>query len=421
MDDFDLPPPPAARTVLSSRRLTILTSIDDAADSPAARLLRDVLYDAMQRHASDIHIEPDADGWRVRLRIDGVLHQTVRPAPSLCDPFVTRIKVLSRIDIAERRIPQDGRLKIRVGPSHIEEYRVSTLPTLFGEKVVLRRLDSLPENLSLEALGLEPDQQAAISQAIRAPHGLLLVTGPTGSGKTLSLYCFMQYLNTLSSNLCSVEDPAEIQLAGVNQVNIHEKAGLTFSRALRALLRQDPDVVMIGEIRDRETADVAVKAAQTGHLVLSTLHTNDAPATIARLLDIGIEPYNLAAAIRLITAQRLVRRLCPACREPYLADPDTLRAAGFDDADIAQIEPLYRPIGCELCHQIGYRGRIGIHQVMPMTATLREQIVDHHGGRAFAEDTARRCMPTLRDAALLKVRRGETSLEAAVAATEFDA
>jgi type IV pilus assembly protein PilB len=350
-----------------------------------------------------------------------VLHQTARPPSSLCDPFVTRIKVLSRIDIAERRIPQDGRLRIRIGPTRMEEYRVSTLPTLFGEKLVLRRLDSLPEDLSLHALGLEPDQQAAISQAIRAPHGLLLVTGPTGSGKTLSLYCFMQYLNSFSSNLCSVEDPAEIQLAGVNQVNIREKAGLTFATALRALLRQDPDVVMIGEIRDRETADVAVKAAQTGHLVLSTLHTNDAPATIARLLDIGIEPYNLAAALRLITAQRLVRRLCPACREPYLADADNLRAAGFDDADIAQMEPLYRPIGCELCHQIGYRGRIGIHQVMPITSNERGKIIDHGCGRPFAVDRVRSCMPTLRDAALLKVRRGETSLEAAVAATEFDA
>jgi type IV pilus assembly protein PilB len=421
MDDFDLPPPPASRTVLSSHHVAIVASVDDAADSPAARLLRDVLLDAAERHASDIHIEPDAGGWRIRLRIDGVLHQTARPASSLCDPFVTRIKVLSRIDIAERRIPQDGRLRLRIGPSHIEEYRVSTLPTLFGEKVVLRRLDSLPEDLSLQALGLEPDQQATISQAIRAPHGLLLVTGPTGSGKTLSLYCFMQYLNSFSSNLCSVEDPAEIQLAGVNQVNIREKAGLTFATALRALLRQDPDVVMIGEIRDRETADVAVKAAQTGHLVLSTLHTNDAPATLARLLDIGIEPHNLAAAIRLITAQRLVRRLCPACREPYLANADTLRAAGFDDADIAQIEPLYRPIGCERCHQIGYRGRVGIHQVMPMTSALRSQIVEHGAGRAFAEDVARSRLPTLRDAALLKVRRGETSLEAAVAATEFDA
>jgi type IV pilus assembly protein PilB len=421
MDDFDLLSPPASRTVLSSHQLTIITSADDVADSPAARLLRDVLHDAAERHASDIHIEPDANGWRIRLRIDGVLHQTARPAPSLRDPFVTRIKVLSRIDIAERRIPQDGRLRIQIGPTTMEEYRVSTLPTLFGEKLVLRRLDSLPEDLSLQALGLEPDQQAAISQAIRAPHGLLLVTGPTGSGKTLSLYCFMQYLNSFSSNLCSVEDPAEIQLAGVNQVNIREKAGLTFATALRALLRQDPDVVMIGEIRDRETADVAVKAAQTGHLVLSTLHTNDAPATIARLLDIGIEPYNLAAALRLITAQRLVRRLCPACREPYLADSDSLRAAGFDDADIAQMEPLYRPIGCELCHQIGYRGRIGIHQVMPITSAERGKIVDHGCGRPFAVDRVRSCMPTLRDAALLKVRRGETSLEAAVAATEFDA
>ncbi|MEJ0003261.1 MAG: ATPase, T2SS/T4P/T4SS family [Pararobbsia sp.] len=418
--DFDAFPPPS-RPSFSAHPLTIIAAADDAADSPAARLLRDVLLDAADRHASDIHVEPDAQGWRIRFRIDGVLHIGARPAPSLRDAFVTRIKVLSRIDIAERRIPQDGRLRLRIGPARVEEYRVSTLPTLFGEKVVLRRLDRLPDELALASLGFEPDQQAIISQAIRAPHGLLLVTGPTGSGKTLSLYCFMHYLNSVSANLCSVEDPAEIQLAGVNQVNVREKSGLTFASALRALLRQDPDVVMIGEIRDRETADVAVKAAQTGHLVLSTLHTNDAPATLARLLDIGIAPYNLAAAIRLITAQRLVRRLCAACREPYRAQPDALRAAGFDDAAIDRGEPLYRPAGCELCHHIGYRGRIGIHQVMPVTPALREQIVDRGTAGTFADHAARIGLPTLRDAALVKVRRGDTSLEAALAATEIEA
>ncbi|WP_164853608.1 GspE/PulE family protein, partial [Paraburkholderia kirstenboschensis] len=286
----------------------------DSDNAPAVRLLTDTLREATRRNASDLHIEPAENGWRVRLRIDGVLHEMATPPAHLRDAFITRVKVLARMDIAERRVPQDGRLRIATSPGRPEDYRVNSLPTLFGEKLVLRRLDALPTDLSLDSLGLDARQRDAVDSAIRAPHGLVLVTGPTGSGKTLSLYCFLNLLNSEARNLCSVEDPAEIQLAGINQVSVREKAGLTFAVALRAFLRQDPDVVMVGEIRDEETADVAVKAAQTGHLVLSTLHTNDAPAAVARLIDIGVAPYNLAAALRMVTAQRLVRRLCTACR-----------------------------------------------------------------------------------------------------------
>ena len=403
-----------------SRRVPPASVSSDIADSPAARLLRDILHDANVRRASDIHIEPDAQGWRVRLRIDGVLHVLPRPAPALRDAVVTRIKVLSRIDIAERRIPLDGRLHIRTSPSTIEAFRVSTLPTLHGEKLVLRRLDTLPDDLSLRALGFEPEQERLVKQTLGAPHGLLLVTGPTGSGKTLTLYAFMHALNQVSSNICTVEDPAELQLDGINQVQIREKAGLTFAVALRALMRQDPDAVMVGEIRDRDTADVAVKAAQTGHLVLSTLHTNDAPSTLTRLADIGIESHHLAAAIRLVTAQRLVRRLCPVCRIAYRPNRDLLRSAGFTEAIIERTQTLYRASGCEACHRIGYRGRVGIHQVMRVTPALRQRIVERASVQALADQAGTEGLRSLREAALAKVERGETSLEAALSATEFD-
>ncbi len=350
----------------------------------------------------------------MRLRIDGVLHEIARPPAHLRDAFVTRIKVLARMDIAERRIPQDGRLRLapRGDAQPQEDYRVNSLPTIHGEKLVLRRLEALPADLSLSALGLDVMQREALSAAIGAPHGLVLVTGPTGSGKTLSLYCFLQKLNDASRNLCSVEDPAEIQLAGINQVNVREKAGLTFALALRALLRQDPDVIMIGEIRDEETASVAVKAAQTGHLVLSTLHTNDAPAAIARLIDIGVEPYNLAAALRLVTAQRLVRKLCPQCRQPSDASAATLRAAGLADA-----QP-YIARGCEACHGIGYRGRVGIHEVMPVSVAMRDMIVARRSAQDIARLARTEGVATLRDAALARVRDGTTSLAEALAATD---
>ncbi|WP_084688198.1 GspE/PulE family protein [Paraburkholderia oxyphila] len=391
-------------------------------DAPAVRLLAETLREAARRNASDLHIEPLEHGWRIRLRIDGVLHESARPPAHLRDAFVTRIKVLARMDIAERRIPQDGRLRLspRGETQAHEDYRVNSLPTLHGEKLVLRRLEALPADLSLAALGLDQPQQQTLGAAIGAPHGLVLVTGPTGSGKTLSLYCFLQMLNNASRNLCSVEDPAEIQLAGINQVNVREKAGLTFALALRALLRQDPDVIMIGEIRDEETASVAVKAAQTGHLVLSTLHTNDAPAAVARLIDIGVEPYNLAAALRLVTAQRLVRRLCAKCRVRSDESAAALSAAGLDN-DEGEAPQTSRPFvarGCESCHGIGYRGRVGIHEVMPVSTAMRELIVAQRSAHEIARQARTEGVATLRDAALARVRDGTTSLAEALCATD---
>lgn len=389
----------------------------DSDNAPAVRLLTDTLQEATRRNASDLHVEPEEHGWRVRLRIDGILHEIPRPPAHLRDAFITRVKVLARMDIAERRVPQDGRLRLATSPGRVEDYRVNSLPTLFGEKLVLRRLDALPTDLSLDSLGLDPQQRQAVDAAIRAPHGLVLVTGPTGSGKTLSLYCFLHMLNDEARNLCSVEDPAEIQLAGINQVSVREKAGLTFAVALRAFLRQDPDVIMVGEIRDDETADVAVKAAQTGHLVLSTLHTNDAPAAVARLIDIGVEPYNLAAALRMVTAQRLVRRLCVACRTAAPQSAAVLRAAGFADDQLDGWHP-YGAVGCVACHGIGYRGRVGVHQVMPVSDAMRELIVARAGSHELARLAQTEQVATLRDAALARVRDGATSLAEALAATE---
>ncbi|WP_153101608.1 GspE/PulE family protein [Paraburkholderia hayleyella] len=385
-------------------------------NSPAAQLLADTLREVARRNASDLHVEPGEHGWRMRLRTDGVLHEISQPPTHLRDAFITRIKVLARMDIAERRIPQDGRLRLATATGQ-DDYRVSSLPTLFGEKLVLRRLDPLPADLSLASLGLDPVQLRAVADAIHAPHGLVLVTGPTGSGKTLSLYCFLQMLNSGSRNLCSVEDPAEIQLAGVNQVSVREKAGLTFAAALRAFLRQDPDVIMVGEIRDEETADVAVKAAQTGHLVLSTLHTNDAPAAIARLIDIGVASYNLASALRLVTAQRLVRRLCLVCRIPSTETIAMLRTAGLNDARLENGWRPYVAAECEACHGIGYRGRIGIHQTMPVSEAMREHIVAGASTHVLARQAHAEHITTLRDAALERVRDGTTSLAEALSAT----
>lgn len=407
----------AAKAKLKAFTPDASANLTDPDNAPAVRLLTDTLQEATRRNASDLHIEPAEHGWRMRLRIDGVLHAIPQPPAHLRDAFITRVKVLARMDIAERRVPQDGRLRIATSPGRVEDYRVNSLPTLFGEKLVLRRLDALPADLSLDSLGLDPRQRETVDAAIRAPHGLVLVTGPTGSGKTLSLYCFLNLLNGEARNLCSVEDPAEIQLAGINQVSVREKAGLTFAVALRAFLRQDPDVIMVGEIRDEETADVAVKAAQTGHLVLSTLHTNDAPAAIARLIDIGVEPYNLAAALRLVTAQRLVRRLCAACRAPAPQSAAALRAAGFTDDQLDGWEP-YAATGCAACHGIGYRGRVGVHQVMPVSDAMREMIVASAGTHELARLAQTEQVATLRDAALARVRDGTTSLAEALAATE---
>lgn len=386
-------------------------------DGPAARLLTATLDQAAQRAASDIHIEPSEHGWRIRLRVDGVLHELPSPPSHLRDAFITRIKVLARLDIAERRVPQDGRLRLAVAPGELEDYRVSALPTVHGEKLALRRLTALPSDLSLASLGFDATQRPLIETAIDASHGLILVTGPTGSGKTLSLYAFLHLLNVASRNICTVEDPAEIQLAGVNQVGVREKTGLTFAVALRALLRQDPDVIMIGEIRDAETADVALKAAQTGHLVLATLHTNDAPSAIGRLRDIGVASYNLSAALRLVTAQRLVRRLCPDCKVPAPMSAAALVAAGFSREAAGDWTP-YAACGCPVCHGAGYRGRVGIHQVMALSPTVRELVNSGASGQAIAEQARADGATALRAAALALVREGTTSLAEAIAATD---
>ncbi len=388
-------------------------------DAPAVNLLAETLRAARRRNASDIHIEPTEHGWRVRLRIDGVLHEYAHPPAHLRDAFATRIKVLARMDSAERRLPQDGRLRLTLAPGLVGDYRVSSLPMLHGEKLVLRQLDALPNDLSPAALGFDDAQIRKIDTAINAPHGLVLVTGPTGSGKTLSLYCFLQMLNQPSRNVCTVEDPTEIQVNGINQVSVRDKAGLTFAVALRALLRQDPDIIMIGEIRDAETADVALKAAQTGHLVLSTLHTNDAPAAIGRLLDIGVAAYHLASALRLVTAQRLVRRLCLHCRAP---SPESITALLNAGCDAAALSTGWRPFiatGCADCHGIGYRGRIGIHQIMPVSTSIQKHIHAHSDIHALTQQARAEGAATLREAALARVHDGSTSLAEAHSATEM--
>ncbi|CAB3641868.1 GspE/PulE family protein [Trinickia soli] len=393
----------------------VATQLPD--EGPAARLFAQTLDQAARRAASDIHVEPSEHSWRIRLRVDGTLHELPSPPAHLRDAFVTRVKVLARLDIAERRVPQDGRLRLAVAPGKVEDYRVSALPTVHGEKLVLRRLEALPADLSLASLGFDAAQTPLVEAAVQAPHGLILVTGPTGSGKTLSLYAFLQMLNQGSRNICTVEDPAEIELAGVNQVSVREKAGLTFATALRALLRQDPDVIMIGEIRDAETADVALKAAQTGHLVLSTLHTNDAPGAIARLIHIGVAPYNLAAALRLITAQRLLRRLCAHCRTP--AERPCL--ASIVPTPTGQPSAAWTPYaarGCPACHGVGYRGRIGIHEVMPASRSLCELIGAGASMQAIRRQARAEGAASLREAALARVREGLTSVAEALAATD---
>lgn len=386
-------------------------------EGPAARLFAQTLDQAAQRAASDIHVEPNEHGWRIRVRVDGTLHELPSPPAHLRDAFVTRVKVLARLDIAERRVPQDGRLRLAVAPDRIEDYRVSALPTVHGEKLVLRRLEALPPDLSLASLGFDAAQRPIVEAAVQAPHGLILVTGPTGSGKTRSLYAFLRMLNQGSRNICTVEDPAEIELAGVNQVSVREKAGLTFATALRALLRQDPDVIMIGEIRDTETADVALKAAQTGHLVLSTLHTNDAPGAIARLIHLGVAPYNLAAALRLVTAQRLLRRLCDHCRTPVELPVSTLIATAATQKPPAPGAP-HAAHGCPACHGVGYRGRIGIHELVPSSPALCELIGAGASLQAITRQARAEGASSLREAALARVRDGVTSIAEALAATD---
>lgn len=369
-----------------------------ADDVPVVRLLYKLLADAVSMGASDLHFEPFEHYCRVRLRIDGILHELAQPPLSLKDKLATRLKILARLDIAEKRLPQDGKMRLALETRTVD-FRVSTLPTQFGEKIVLRILDTEQATLALEQLGYEPAQLQALQQAIARPHGMVLMTGPTGSGKTVSLYACLQRLNRPGINIATAEDPVEINLPGINQVSINERAGLNFAVALRAFLRQDPDVLMVGEIRDLDTADIAIKAAQTGHLVLSTLHTNDAPATLTRLLNMGVPAYNIAASVSLIVAQRLVRRLC-SCRRP------ARDASGS-----------FVPHGCPACSHTGYRGRTGIYQVMPVSAAMQSLIQAQAGTQDIARQARAEGVIDLRRAGLLKALRGDTSLGEVLAST----
>ncbi len=386
-------------------------------DAPVVVFVQQLLEQAIALNASDLHFEPYEGHYRVRIRIDGQLHEVSSAPTAFRERLAARIKVLARLDVAEKRLPQDGRIQFRLPDSRVLDLRVSTLPTLFGEKVVVRVLDARQAQLELASLGYEATDLALLEQAIHRPHGMVLVTGPTGSGKTQSLYACLNQLNTPEVNIATVEDPCEIQMTGINQVNVQDKPGLSFAVALRAFLRQDPDILMVGEIRDLETAQIAIQAAQTGHLVLSTLHTNDAPATLVRLRNMGVAPYNIAASVSLITAQRLVRRLCADCKEPLTLGADTLRQAGLAEGAIcADSYRIYTPRGCSACHK-GFKGRTGIFQVMPVSSTMQELLLQEVGSLDLARQAQHEGVHSLRDAGLRKMLTGETSLDEVLTAT----
>jgi len=385
-------------------------------DAPVVKFLHKMLLDAIGMRASDLHFEPYEHHYRVRFRIDGELREIASPPIAIKDKLASRIKVISKLDISEKRVPQDGRMKLKIGPERVIDFRVSTLPTLFGEKIVIRILDPSSARLGIEALGYEPEEKERLLKAIHRPYGMILVTGPTGSGKTVSLYTCLNLLNQPGVNIATAEDPSEINLPGVNQVNVNEKAGLTFAAALRSFLRQDPDIIMVGEIRDLETADIAIKAAQTGHLVLSTLHTNDAPTTLTRLRNMGIAPFNIASSVIVITAQRLARRLCASCKAPADMTPQALLDAGFDSNELDGSWVCYRPVGCSACNQ-GYKGRVGIYQVMPISEEIQRIILRDGSALDIARQASAEGVRTLRQSGLQKVKQGLTSLEEVLAVT----
>jgi type IV pilus assembly protein PilB len=385
-------------------------------DAPVVRFLQKLLLDAIGEGASDLHFEPYEKFYRVRFRLDGQMREVAQPPLAIKERLSTRIKVLSRLDIAEKRVPQDGRMKIALSGTRAIDFRVSTLPTLYGEKIVMRILDASQAKLGVDALGYEPDQKQTLLDCVQRPYGMVLVTGPTGSGKTVSLYTCLNILNRPDINISTAEDPAEIQLAGINQVNVNEKAGLTFANSLRAFLRQDPDVIMVGEIRDLETADIAIKAAQTGHMVLSTLHTNDAPGTLVRLANMGVAPFNIASSVILITAQRLARKLC-SCKQPFELAKDAFISAGFDPADLDGAWVPYKPVGCERCKGSGYKGRVGIYQVMPITETMQDMILRSATALDIGREAQKNGVRDLRQSGLLKVKQGVTSLEEVLGCT----
>ncbi len=384
-------------------------------DAPVVRFLQKMLIDAINARASDLHFEPYEYNYRVRFRIDGELREITQPPIAIKDKLASRIKVISRMDIAEKRVPQDGRLKLKFGNKAID-FRISTLPTLFGEKIVIRILDPSSAKLGIEALGYEKVERDRLMSVIQRPYGMVLVTGPTGSGKTVSLYTCLNILNQPGVNICTVEDPAEINLPGVNQVNVNDKAGLSFAAALKSFLRQDPDVIMVGEIRDLETADIAIKAAQTGHMVMSTLHTNDAPTTLTRLLNMGVAPFNIAASVLLITAQRLARRLCENCKTQADYPREALLRAGFVETDLDGSWKPYRAVGCTSCNN-GYKGRVGLYQVMPITEAIQRIILAEGTSMDIATQAQKEGVRDLRQSGLTKVRSGATTLEEVISVT----
>ena len=390
----------------------VSTEVEDA---PVVRFLQKMLIDAINMRASDLHFEPYEYHYRVRFRIDGELREITQPPIAIKDKLASRIKVISRMDIAEKRVPQDGRMKLKFGSKAID-FRVSTLPTLFGEKVVIRILDPSSAKLGIEALGYEKIERDRLTQAIGRPYGMILVTGPTGSGKTVTLYTCLNILNQPGVNIATVEDPAEINLPGINQVNVNDRAGLTFAAALKSFLRQDPDIIMVGEIRDLETADIALKAAQTGHMVMSTLHTNDAPTTLTRLLNMGVAPFNIASSVLLITAQRLARKLCENCKKPADYPRDSLLKAGFKPEELDGNWKAYRAVGCSACNN-GYKGRIGIYQVMPITEAIQRIILSEGTSLDIAKQAALEGVRDLRQSGLIKVRMGLTTLEEVITVT----
>ena len=406
-DDFDL-----ESLEISSGEDEVADEVsrDEVEDAPVVRFVNKILLDAIKRGASDIHFEPYEKAFRVRTRLDGVLTQVAAPPIALSNKVTARLKVMSRMDIAERRVPQDGRIKMKLSKNRAIDFRVNTCPTLFGEKVVLRILDPSSAKLGIDALGYEPYQKELYLEALAKPYGMILVTGPTGSGKTVSLYTGLNILNTEDRNISTAEDPAEINLPGINQVNVNPKVGLTFASCLRAFLRQDPDVIMVGEIRDLETAEIAIKAAQTGHLVLSTLHTNDAPKTLTRLVDMGVKPYAIASSVRLIIAQRLARKLCDSCKDLRDVPSEALLQEGFTQEEVSGGLKIFGPVGCRLCNE-GYKGRLGVFQVLPITDAIERIIMEGGTSTQIADQAVKEGVLDLRQAALQKVKDGLTGLE----------
>ena len=397
---------------------TSTATTSEVDDAPVVRFLHKMLMDAFSMRASDLHFEPYEHNYRVRFRIDGELREIASPPIAIKDKLASRIKVISRMDISEKRVPQDGKMKLKVGANRVIDFRVSTLPTLFGEKIVIRILDPSSAQLGIDALGYEPEEKERLLQAIGRPYGMILVTGPTGSGKTVSLYTFLNLLNQPGVNIATAEDPSEINLPGVNQVNVNEKAGLTFAAALKSFLRQDPDIIMVGEIRDLETADISIKAAQTGHLVLSTLHTNDAPATLTRMRNMGIAPFNIASSVMLITAQRLARRLCLTCKAPADVPTKALLDAGYKESELDGSWKLYRAVGCSLCNN-GYKGRVGIYQVMPITEEIQRIILRDGSALEIAMQAEAEGIRSLRQSGLHKAKQGLTTLDEVIAVTNL--